>query len=353
MRASISRHEVSARTAPRHTLTSAGAVSTQHQRRERRSRPGQGRVSELRCKLPPFSRMCARMRNHSTASPAPCASPAALIDIGVNLAHDSYDADRDAVIARAQAAGVVQMLITGSSLAGTQRALALARAHPLRLFATAGVHPHHAAELTAQRAAELEDLARQPEVVAVGECGLDYFRDLSPRDAQRQAFHRQLELAASVRKPVFLHQRDAHADFAAILREHAAAWRGVAHCFTGSGQELACYLQLGLAIGITGWICDERRGAHLAALTPQIPAERLLLETDAPYLLPRDLKPRPASRRNEPAYLRQVAAAVARARGESLEALARSSSAAARALFGLPEPDGAASLLRVDTRSFP
>src|SRR2546430_6216671 len=155
MRASISRHEVSARTAPRHTLTSTGAVSTQHQRRERRSRPGQGRVSELRCKLPPFSRMCARMRNHSTASPAPCASPApaALIDIGVNLAHDSYDADRDAVIARAQAAGVVQMLITGSTLASTQRALALARAHPLRLFATAGVHPHHAAALCALRAA--------------------------------------------------------------------------------------------------------------------------------------------------------------------------------------------------------
>jgi TatD DNase family protein len=319
-------------------------VSAQHQQCERRARYDQGLVSGLvRCKGPPFSRMCARMRNHSTASPAPSASsaPAALIDIGVNLAHDSYDADRDAVLARAQAAGVVQMLITGSSLASTQRALALARLHPLRLFATAGVHPHHALELTAQRAAELEDLARQPEVVAVGECGLDYFRDLSPRDAQRQAFHRQLELAARVGKPVFLHQRDAHADFAAILREHGAHWRGVAHCFTGSGEELACYLQLGLAIGITGWICDERRGAHLAALMPQIPAERLLLETDAPYLLPRDLKPRPASRRNEPAYLPQVAATVARARGESLETLARSSSAAARALFGLPEPCGA------------
>src|SRR5256714_2730787 len=350
MRASISRHEVSTRgAAPTHTLTSAGAVSAQHQRRERRSRPGQGLVLRLRSKLPPFSRMCARMQTHSTASPA----PAALIDIGVNLAHDSYDADRDAVIARAQASGVVQMLITGSSLAGTQRALALARAHPLRLFATAGVHPHHAAELTAERAAELEDLARQPEVVAVGECGLDYFRDLSPRDAQRQAFHRQLELAASVRKPVFLHQRDAHADFAAILREHPAAWRGVAHCFTRPPQELAGYLQLGLAIGITGWICDERRGAHLAALMPQIPAERLLLETDAPYLLPRVLKPRPASRRNEPAYLRQVAAAVARARGESLEALARSSSAAARALFGLPQPRAGGEFLRIDTQIVP
>src|SRR6266513_6435383 len=135
MRVSISRQETSARVAPRHTVTSAAAVSAPHRRRERRSRPrGPGVVWGLRCKAPPFSRMCARMRNHSTASPAPCASPAPLIDIGVNLAHDSYDADRDAVIARAQAAGVVQMLITGSSLAGTQRALALARAHPLRLF---------------------------------------------------------------------------------------------------------------------------------------------------------------------------------------------------------------------------
>src|SRR2546430_10798284 len=254
MRVSISRHETSARLAPRHTLTSAAAVSAPHRRRERRSRPrGPGVVWGLRCKAPPFSRMCARMRNHSTASPAPCASPApaALIGIGVNLAHGSYDADRDAVIARAQAAGVVQMLITGSSLAGTQRALALARAHPLRLFATAGVHPHHAAELTAQRAAELEDLARQPEVVAVGECGLDYFRDFSPRAAQRQAFHRQLELAARVGKPVFLHQREPHAEFAAILPEHGAAWRGAGHCFTGSGEGAAWDLQLWLLIGMT------------------------------------------------------------------------------------------------------
>ena len=279
------------------------------------------------------------MRNHSTAAPAAVASPAAqLIDIGINLAHDSYDADRDAVLARAQAAGVVQMVITGSTLESTRRALELARAHPGRLFSTAGVHPHHASELSADREAELEELARNAEVVAVGECGLDYFRDFSPRDAQRRAFHRQLELAARLGKPVFLHQRDAHADYVAILREHGKDWRGVAHCFTGLEEELSCYLGLGLAIGITGWICDERRGSHLAALMPRIPAERLLLETDGPYLLPRDLNPRPASRRNEPAYLPQIAAAVARARGESVESLARSSSAAARALFHLPEP---------------
>jgi TatD DNase family protein len=279
------------------------------------------------------------MPNHSTAPRAAAVPPdvAQLIDIGINLAHDGYDADRDAVLERARAAGVVQMIITGSTLASTQRALALTHAHPGRLFATAGVHPHHAGELTGARVAELAQLAQQPGIVAVGECGLDYFRNFAPREAQQQAFHRQLELAARLGKPVFLHQRDAHTDFVAILREHAPHWRGVAHCFTGAAPELECYLQLGLAIGITGWICDERRGTHLAALMPQIPPERLLLETDGPYLLPRDLKPRPASRRNEPAYLPRVAAAVARARGESLEALACSSTAAARALFGLPE----------------
>ena len=276
------------------------------------------------------------MADHNTAPAPPAAAPALLIDIGINLAHDSYDRDRDAVIARAHAAGVVQMVVTGATLAGSVRAVALAREHPGRLFATAGVHPHHASELDPASLAALVELARIPEVVAVGECGLDYFRNFSPRAAQQQAFHRQLELASQVGKPVFLHQRDAHDDFLAILREHAASWRGVAHCFTGSGEELQSYLQLGLSIGITGWLCDERRGAHLAALMPQVPADRLLLETDGPYLLPRDLRPKPASRRNEPAYLPHIAAAVARARGETIESLARSSTAAARTLFALP-----------------
>jgi len=272
----------------------------------------------------------------STASPTVAAANAPLIDIGINLAHDSYDADRDLVIERARSAGVVQMVVTGSTLASSARAIALARAHPGELFATAGVHPHHAGELSAAAVAELEELAHDPAVVAVGECGLDYFRDFAPRAAQQQAFHRQLELAARLGKPVFLHQRDAHGEFVAILREHAASWRGVAHCFTGSAEELACYLGLGLAIGITGWICDERRGTHLAPLVLSIPPERLLLETDGPYLLPRTLRPRPPSRRNEPAYLPEIAVAVAHARGETLAALARSSTAAARALFRLP-----------------
>jgi TatD DNase family protein len=283
--------------------------------------------------------MSPTMRDHNTAAAHAAAATeptVTLIDIGINLAHDSYAADREAVIARAHAAGVTQMLVTGSTLASSRQAIELARAHPGRLFATAGVHPHHASELDAERLAELAELTQQPQVVAVGECGLDYFRNLAPRPAQQRAFHRQLELALRVGKPVFLHQRDAHEEFVAILREHGAHWRGVAHCFTGNGAELECYLGLGLSIGITGWICDERRGAHLAALMPRVPAERLLLETDGPYLLPRDLQPKPASRRNEPAYLPQIAAAVARARGESLSTLAHSSTAAARALFQLP-----------------
>jgi TatD DNase family protein len=273
------------------------------------------------------------------APPGPRAVPP-LIDIGINLGHDSYDADRSSVIARAEAAGVVQMIVTGSSATSSRQAVALAGQHPGRLFATAGVHPHHATELDSTVLAALGELSLAPEVVAVGECGLDYFRNYSPHEAQREAFHRQLELAARCGKPVFLHQRDSHADFIAILREHWPALAGgVAHCFTGGAAELECYLELGLAIGITGWICDERRGAHLLELVRRIPADRLLLETDGPYLLPRDLRPKPASRRNEPVYLAHIAAVVARARGEPAESLARTSTEAARRLFRLPRID--------------
>jgi TatD DNase family protein len=261
----------------------------------------------------------------------------ALIDIGINLTHDSFDADRDAVLARAHAAGVVQMVVTGATVAGTAQAIELARAHQNVLFATAGVHPHHASELDAAPLADLEALARDPAVVAVGECGLDYYRNYSPREAQIRAFHAQLDVAARVRKPVFLHQRDAHEDFTSILREHRDGLvGGVAHCFTAGERELEAYLEMDLAIGITGWICDERRGAHLAELVGRIPSTHLLLETDGPYLLPRDLRPMPKSRRNEPVHLPHIAAAVARARGEAVEVTAANSTAAARALFGLP-----------------
>jgi len=267
------------------------------------------------------------------------ATPPELIDIGANLSHESFAADLPEVLRRAHHAGVKRMIVTGTSVAATQAALALHAGHPTRLFATAGLHPHHAADLTPALLDELRQLAGQPGVVAIGECGLDYYRNYSPREAQLQAFRAQLEIAVNTRKPVFLHQRDAHADFISILREYRSGLSdGVAHCFTGHATELDDYLALDLAIGVTGWICDERRGLHLVPLMPKIPATRLMIETDAPYLLPRSLRPRPSGRRNEPAFLTEVAATVARARGESVQQLAASSTAAAQAFFRLPAP---------------
>jgi TatD DNase family protein len=259
-----------------------------------------------------------------------------LIDIGSNLTHDSFARDRDAVLARALEAGVRYQVVTGADMASSNQAAALAAAHPALLSSTAGVHPHHAESFDASHREELSELLRLPQVVAVGECGLDYYRNFSPPDAQRAAFVAQLELAASARKPVFLHQRDAHGDFAAILRDFSGGLTGgVAHCFTGGRSELEDCLALGLHIGVTGWVSDERRGQLLRESVPHIPADRLMLETDAPYLLPRDLVPHPKSRRNEPCYLPHVARAVAHLRGESFEAVAASTTQNAARFFGL------------------
>jgi TatD DNase family protein len=261
--------------------------------------------------------------------------PAPLVDIGINLTHHSFEADRNAVIARAKAAGLVHLVVTGSSLASSPAAAELAATDPAFLSSTAGVHPHHASELGDDGIPLLAALLATPSVVAVGECGLDYYRDLSPRAAQRRAFELQLELAVRTGKPLFLHQRDAHADFVAMLRALGPArGRAVAHCFTGTRAEAEQYLALGLHIGITGWICDERRGRHLVEVVREIPAGRLMLETDGPYLLPRSLQPKPASRRNEPVYLREVCRAVAAARGEAEETIAASTTATAAQFFG-------------------
>ena len=260
-----------------------------------------------------------------------------LIDIGLNLTHDSFDHDRDAVLERARAAGVVRMVVTGASREHSPRALALARAHPGVLFATAGVHPHHAVEYTAECDAQMRELHRHPEVVAVGECGLDYFRDFSPRPAQRKAFERQLEIAVDTGKPLFLHQRDAHADFMAIMRQfEGRIGPAVVHCFTGTREELFDYLDQDWHIGITGWLCDERRGQHLRDIVGQIPANRLMVETDAPYLLPRSLRPMPKDRRNEPAFLPHIVEDLARCRGEDPAVTAAATTATASAFFRLP-----------------
>ncbi len=260
----------------------------------------------------------------------------ALVDIGANLAHDSFDADRDAVLARARDAGVAHIVVTGSSIDSSRKALALARAHPGVLYATAGLHPHHASEYSAAHEAAFRELAGHAEVVALGECGLDYFRDLAPRADQRRAFAAQLALAAELGKPLFLHQRDAHADFLPMLKEHRALLADtVVHCFTDTQAALEDYLALGCSIGITGWVCDERRGLPLREAVKAIPDDRLLVETDAPYLLPRT-GPKVAHRRNEPAYLPYVVRALAEARGQDETHVAAATAANARRFFRLP-----------------
>jgi len=259
-----------------------------------------------------------------------------LVDIGINLTDTAFAADCADVVTQARSAGVSTLIITGTDLKNSQKALKLSRQWGPGLYCTAGVHPHYAKYWAERHQAALTELARQPELVAIGETGLDHNRTLSPPEDQRRVFGAQLELALETGLPLFLHERDALADQVALLRkyrEHISG--GVAHCFTGTEEALKEYLTLDLYIGITGWICDERRGTHLRELVRDIPLNRLLLETDGPYLLPRDLRPKPKSRRNEPKYLPHITQVVADCIGIGMEELAAVTTENARRLFQL------------------
>ena len=260
-----------------------------------------------------------------------------MIDIGANLTNSAFADDREAVLQRAQAAGIDAIIVTGTSVVASEGALALAESEPA-LFATAGVHPHDASDVAPGWDAEVERLARSSNVVAIGECGLDYYRNYSPRDAQHDVFRRQVELAAETGLPLFVHDRESAGDTRSILDDYRADLRDcVIHCFTGTADELDGYLADGYHIGITGWVCDERRGRELADLVPRIPPDRLLIETDAPYLLPRNMSPRPRSRRNEPAFLTWVAQGVAECRNEEVAAIETTTQANAVRFFQLPQ----------------
>lgn len=258
-----------------------------------------------------------------------------LVDIGANLTHPAFHADLPEVLAHAQRNGVGTIIVTGTSVEASRAAHELARRHP-GLYSTAGVHPHEAARCDAATLTALRALLAEAKVVAVGESGLDFNRNYSPHPDQETCFVAQLELACEIGKPLFLHSRDAHPRFADILHSYRDRLPpAVAHCFTGGADELRAYLELDLYVGITGWICDERRGKHLLELVREIPANRLLLETDAPYLTPRDLHPQPRARRNEPAFLPHILRALARARSAPVEDLARSTTENARRFFRL------------------
>ncbi|WP_136608545.1 TatD family hydrolase [Paenibacillus dokdonensis] len=259
-----------------------------------------------------------------------------IIDIGVNLTNRSFHKDREEVIARAEGEGVTPLIITGTSVGGSEEAALLAGFYPGKLYATAGVHPHDVKECTEHTLDRLRELAALPQVVAIGECGLDYNRDFSPRDVQRRWFREQVVLAEELGLPLFLHEREAHSDFAAIMQEHPSmVAKSVVHCFTGTADELHAYLEMGFHIGITGWICDERRGQHLRELVKDIPLDRLMIETDAPYLTPRDLRPKPKDGRNEPAFLAHIVKVIASCMGRELEEVASQTVRTTKAFFNI------------------
>jgi len=263
-----------------------------------------------------------------------------LVDIGVNFHSPQLRGLAPELVERARAAGVRQVMATGTSLASSRVALEVARGHD-GVHATAGVHPHGAGELDEACLAGLEALWTEDRVVAVGECGLDYDRMFSPVDAQRRAFALQLEAAVRLGRPLFLHCRDAFEDFQAMLRDAASAGaRGVAHCFTGGPDEAEALLALGFDLGITGWLTDANRGRALREAMRVIPPERLHLETDAPWLRPKNARrTRPY---NEPALLPWIALAAAEILGVPADALAAQASVNSRRLFGLREPEAPA-----------
>jgi len=261
---------------------------------------------------------------------------APLVDIGANLTHESFGRDLDAVIQRAQAAQVTTMIVTGTDLTHAEQAVELATKYP-GLYATAGVHPHDASRWDANLERAMAALHAMPEVVAVGECGLDFNRNFSTPQAQEHAFEAQLALAVESGLPLFLHERDAGQQ----MREMLHAWRddishAVVHCFTADRDTLFGYLDLDLHIGLTGWICDERRGHHLRPLVSEIPLERLMVETDCPYLLPRNLPAKLKGRRHEPALLPWIVREIAQWHGVSETELANATTQTAQRFFRLP-----------------
>ncbi len=262
-----------------------------------------------------------------------------LIDIGVNLTNKRLRYDAAQIIEQAAKVGVRQMIVTGTSIDHSKIAIELCTEFPTQLYSTCGVHPHVAKDWNDDSLSEMESMLEQDCVRAVGETGLDFNRMFSPRQQQIDVFEQQLELAIARQKPVFLHQRDAFDSFYRLLREYRDRLpNAVAHCFTDDKKSLYALLDLDCHIGITGWICDERRGLELQKLVRDIPDNRLMLETDAPYLLPRDLPDKPSANLNLPAYLPHILQRVAQHRGNKPEDLAAAVLQTTQRFFAI-EPD--------------
>ncbi|HET7504524.1 MAG TPA: TatD family hydrolase [Kofleriaceae bacterium] len=256
-----------------------------------------------------------------------------LIDSHAHVDGKEFDADRDEVLARARAAGVARIIVIGAvgEPESAERAVALAERDP-GIWATVATHPHDVAQMTPAWWAVHERLARHPRVVAIGETGLDYYYDHSPREAQREAFARFIELARAAGKPVVCHIRDAHDDARAILVAGGVT-DCVIHCFTGTPDDARAYAQLGYYVSFSG-IVTYKTAQALRDAVPLVPRDRLLIETDCPYLAPIPRR----GKRNEPSFLTHTAEVVARCSGMSFDELAAVTAANTCRVFHLPEP---------------
>ncbi len=253
-----------------------------------------------------------------------------LFDTHAHLDDRKYDRDRQQMLAQAQQKGVQYIVNVGYDLDSSQRSIALAEQYPF-IYAAVGVHPHDAAMVDEKALAKLQTLASHPKVVAVGEMGLDYYRDLSPRDIQQQVFRKQLELAKEAGKPVIIHDREAHGDVMRILKEaKASAIGGILHCFSGSWEMAQECLELGFYISIAGPVTFHN-ARKLTEIAAKVPLDRLLIETDAPYLTPEPFR----GKRNEASYVYYVAEKLATLRGMAIEELAEATTKNGLAVFGI------------------
>ncbi|HEV7235736.1 MAG TPA: TatD family hydrolase [Ktedonobacteraceae bacterium] len=256
-----------------------------------------------------------------------------LVDSHTHIDTSRFHADRETVIHAAVAGGVTRMVDPGCDLASSREALALAKAYPGVIFAAVGVHPHDATTYSEEVGALFQEMAREPEVVAIGEFGLDYFRMLSPREVQRAVFCAHLELARACNLPCIIHVRDSHDDVVELLRKHGQGLRGVFHCFSGDvAQAEECLTFDGFMLSFAGPL--TKQGNALPEVARVAPLHRILVETDSPYLVPNPIR----AKRNEPLFVKRVAEKLAEIRGMTLEEIAQITTANAVRLFGLGEP---------------
>ena len=235
-----------------------------------------------------------------------------IADIACNFTSDRFDNDLDEVINQAIINNITKFGLICSRLSDIDKLLEIYNRYSKDMFFTIGVHPHHANEINEEYLNKLKEVINNNNPHAIGETGLDFFRNLSTYEEQIFAFEEQIKIAIDTNKPLFLHQRDSHDDFIKILRKYSSDInKSVVHCFTGTKEQLNDYLELDCYIGVTGWICDAKRNVELRKTIKNIPLERLMIETDCPYLIPKNLEEKPKNNRNEPTYLNHIANEVA------------------------------------------